>query len=165
MDTTELTYYIVVYNQNRTVYGYVGYTVILICPLSPPAESGRTTWRGPPSNIRYFINDNKNPSIDRGERLSVILNTTSGAYNLRITNLAIGVDDGMFSCEVNTNPFQQYFVNLKFYGEYINLYKLDDCSLISIFGFFFGNYCFGYPLPIFFSSHVLNIVHSISIEI
>lgn len=161
MNTKALTYYIVVYNQNRTVYGYEGDTVILICPLSTSAESVITTWTGPPENVVYFYNDIKNPSIDRGERLFGIRNTASGAYYLGITNLTIGVDDGMFSCEVNTNPIQQYFVNFKFYGEYINLYELEVCSLSSIFWFFFGNYCFGYPLPIFFSSHVLNIDHSI----
>lgn len=104
------------------MYGYEGDTVILKCPLTPPVVSGRTTWRGPPSNIKYFFNNDKNPSIDRGERLSVMLNTVSGAYNLGITNLTRGVDDGMFNCAVNTNPIQQYFVNFKFYGEYINLF-------------------------------------------
>lgn len=92
------------------------------CPLTPPAVSGRTTWRGPPSATVYFFNNDKNPSIDRGKRLSVILNIGSGAYNLRITNLTIGVDAGMFSCEVNTNPIQQYFINLKLHIQlYINL--------------------------------------------
>lgn len=58
MDTKALTYYIVVYNQNRTVYGYEGY-IILICPLSTSAESGITTWTGPPENVVYFYNDIK----------------------------------------------------------------------------------------------------------
>lgn len=58
MDTKALTYYIVVYNQNRTVYGYEGY-LILICPLSTSAESGITTWTGPPENVVYFYNDIK----------------------------------------------------------------------------------------------------------
>ncbi|XP_065933049.1 neural cell adhesion molecule 1-A isoform X3 [Magallana gigas] len=111
-----------VYNQNTTVYGYEGDTVILSCPLAPPPVSSRTTWRGPPSATVYFYNTDKNPSIDRGERLSVIPNTASGAYNLRITNLTIGVDVGMFSCEVNTNPIQQHFINLKLHiQQYLNL--------------------------------------------
>lgn len=82
--------------------------------------SGRTTWIGPPSIDVFFYNDMKNPSIDRGERLSVILNKASGAYNLRITNLTIGVDAGMFICVVNTNPIQEYIINLKLYSEYTN---------------------------------------------
>lgn len=164
MDTKELTYYIVVYNQYRTVYGYERDTVILICPLSPPPVSGRTTWRGPPSGTVYFLNNNKNPSVDRGERLSVMLNTASGAYNLHITNLTIGVDDGMFICEVNTDPIQQYFVNLKFYGEYINLYKFDDCTISSIF-VFFRLLLFRLSVAYFFSQVMCYIVHSTSIKI
>lgn len=85
MNTKALTYYIVVYNQNRTVYGYEGDTVILICPLSTSAESVITTWTGPPENVVYFYNDIKNLSIDRGGRLFGIRNTASGAYNLGIT--------------------------------------------------------------------------------
>lgn len=54
MNTKALTYYIVVYNQNRTVYGYEGDTVILICPLSTSAESVITTLTGPPENVVYF---------------------------------------------------------------------------------------------------------------
>lgn len=118
MKFTDKTHYIVVFNQSTTIYGYEGQTVILKCPLTRPAVSSRTTWRGPPGNIIFYRNNDKNPSIDRGERLSVMLNTTSGAYNLRITNITIGVDDGIFSCEVNTNPIQQYFINLKLHSKY-----------------------------------------------
>lgn len=92
------------------------------CPLTPPPVSGRTWWSGPSSSTVYFYNNDKNPSIDRVERLSVIPNTASGAYNLQITNLTIGVDDGNFSCEVNTNPTQQHLVNLKLHSKYINLF-------------------------------------------
>lgn len=92
------------------------------CPLTPPAESGRTVWRGPPENLIYFYNDIRNPTVDRGERLSVMQNTASGAYNLQISNITVGIDEGMFDCNVNTIPIQQYYVYLKFSGEYINLY-------------------------------------------
>eukprot|EP00105_Crassostrea_gigas_P023191 XP_011442940.1 PREDICTED: cell adhesion molecule 1 isoform X2 [Crassostrea gigas] len=121
-----------VYNQNRTVYGYERDTVILICPLSTSAESVITTWTGPPENVVYFYNDIKNPSIDRGERLFGIRNTASGAYNLGITNLTIGVDDGMFSCEVNTNPIQQYFVNFKFYVDIHNVTLIPSANPLTI---------------------------------
>lgn len=120
MDTKELSYYIVVCNQNTTIYGYEGDMVKLICPLSPPAESGRTTWGGPPNNSLYFYNNAKNPDAPRGERLSVMRNTVSGAYNFLIVNISMGIDEGIFICAVNTNPIQQYKIELKVYGEYIN---------------------------------------------
>lgn len=96
--------------------------MILKCPLTPPAVSGRTTWGGPPSFTVYFYNSIKNPTINKGERLSVIQNTASGAYNLWITNLTIGVDDGMFRCVVNTDPLKEHLINLKLHSKYINLF-------------------------------------------
>lgn len=102
------------------------------CPLTPPAVSGRTTWKGPPSSTVYFYNAEKNPNTYRGERLSVLLNTVSGAYNLRMTNLTTGVDDGMFSCVVNTNPVQEYFINLKIHSEYTNVILLNFVTFFHI---------------------------------
>lgn len=98
------------------------------CPLTPPAESGRTAWRGPPENLIYFFNDIRNSIVPRGERLSVVRNTASGAYDIQISNITMGIDEGLFSCDVNTIPVQQYYVYLQFNGEYINLYKIDICT-------------------------------------
>lgn len=99
-----------------TLYGNEGDTVILSCPLTPP-ESGRTIWKGPPSSAVYFYNTRKNPNASRTERLSVLLNTVSGAYNLRISNIVKGEDDGKYSCVVNTIQPQEYFINLEFNGK------------------------------------------------
>lgn len=96
--------------------------MILKCPLTPPSVSGRTKWRGPPSFTIYFFNTDKNSGALRKERLSVIQNTVSGAYNLRITNLTRGVDDGMFICDVNTDPHKEHLINLKLHSKYINLF-------------------------------------------
>lgn len=76
--------------------------------------SRRTTWKGPPSSTVYFYNAAKNPNVNREERLSVMQNTVSGAYDLQISNIVIGVDDGIYSCVVNTVQPQEYFVILTF---------------------------------------------------
>lgn len=85
------------------VYGYVGDIVILKCFLILLVVLGRMMWRGLLLNIKYFINDNKNLFVDRGEWLFVMFNIVLGVYNFWIINFIIGVDDGMFSCEVNIN--------------------------------------------------------------
>lgn len=83
------------------------------CPLTQPPVSGRTTWIGPPSATIYFYNTDKNPNASRKERLSVMQNTVSGAYDLQISNIVSGVDDGIYSCVVNTVPSQEHFIILK----------------------------------------------------
>lgn len=118
-----------VYSQNVTRYENEGDSIMLKCPLTPPS---RTSWRGPPNNNLFYHNAEPNPKIVRGERLSVMLNTTSGAYNLRITNLTIGVDDGMFICEVNTVPAQQYFFSLKFNIAVHNISLMPNSNLVPI---------------------------------
>lgn len=112
------------YSQDATQYGNEGDTVILKCPLTPPAVSGRTTWRGPPSATLFFMNTQKNPDALRKERLYVIQNTSSGAYNLQIANITYDIDEGMYSCDVNAQPYQQHFVRLKFNGKYWHLIVL-----------------------------------------
>lgn len=111
------------YSQNQTVYGYVGETVKLQCPLLPPTNSPRTTWFGPYLPLPYFYNKDKNKEL--GQRFSVILNNSSKAYDLQITNLSSEVDKGNYSCSVNTNPVQQNFVGLKIFGKY---YKKFICQ-------------------------------------
>lgn len=100
------------------MYGYVGERLKLICPLTPPATSGRTTWSGPPTNQVYFFNAEKNPIASRGDRLDVNRNEESGAYDLVLTNFNSSVDEGLYSCAVNTNPIQKHFIKLQLYGKY-----------------------------------------------
>lgn len=109
-----------VYSQNVDIYlyGHVGERLKLICPLTPPAPSGRTTWTGPPHNQVYFYNTNKNPNASRGDRLSVERNEESGAYDLVITNFNSSADGGLYSCEVNTNATPKHFIELQLYGKY-----------------------------------------------
>lgn len=102
-----------VYSQNVTRYGNKGDSIKLSCPLTPPNVDGKTTWRGPLSATAYFYNDEKDPLID-GNRLSVVRNTVSSAYDLIISNITSGTDDGNYSCVVNTVPIQEYYITLKF---------------------------------------------------
>lgn len=61
----------------------------------------------------------KNPNAARGERLSVVKNETTGAYNLIIINLHRQDGEWLYSCDVNTNPAQQKKDMLAFYGRYL----------------------------------------------
>lgn len=102
-----------------TIYGKEGDNITLVCPLSPLNVSARTSWSGPPSYQLIFLNDLKNPNAARGERLSVVKNETTGAYNLIIINLHRQVDEGLYSCDVNTIPIQEKKILLAFYGRYL----------------------------------------------
>lgn len=101
------------------IYGIEGGNLTLVCPFTPPKDSGITTWIGPPLNTIYFYNEKKNPKDLKGGRLSVVKNKTSGAYDLTISNLKLQEDQGIYSCDVNTNPLQQKRFNLAFYGNFI----------------------------------------------
>lgn len=96
-----------------TIYGREGDDITLVCPVSPPNVSVRTIWSGPPSYQAYFFNDIKHVNAARGERLSVVKNETTGAYNLIIINLQRQDDEGLYSCDVNT---QEKRILLAFYG-------------------------------------------------
>lgn len=112
-------------NMNTTEFGYEGDTVNLICPLR--LLNGTTTkWKGPPSLEIYFINDKKNPAIDRMERFSVVKNHML-IYDLHITNFTKGVDNGTYICDINSKPFQEHQIVLKFYSKY----KVFDFLLAS----------------------------------
>lgn len=115
-------------NTNTTEFGYEGDTVKLICPLRL-LNGTRTTWSGPPNRTVYFHNNDKNPSVVRGERLSVIKNDSLKTYALQIENITEGVDNGSYSCDINSNPAQQHNVLLKFYSKY-NVFDL----LLASFG-------------------------------
>lgn len=101
------------------IYGIEGGNLTLVCPFTPPKDSGITTWIGTPLNTIYFFNEKKNPEDLKGGRLSVEKNKTSGAYDLTISNLKLQEDQGIYSCDVNTNPLQQKRFNLAFYGNFI----------------------------------------------
>lgn len=101
------------------IYGKEGDNITLVCPLSPLNVSARTSWSGPPSYQIFFFNDSKNPNAARGERLSVVKNETTGAYNLIIINLHRQDDEGLYSCDVNTIPIQEKKILLAFYGRYL----------------------------------------------
>ncbi|XP_061187571.1 hemicentin-1-like [Saccostrea echinata] len=63
----------------------------------------------------YFINEEKNPKLSRGERLTVVRNTQTGGYDLQITGLTREEDVGQYSCDVNTIPAKQNMMYLKLY--------------------------------------------------
>lgn len=90
-----------------------------MCPFSLQNLGTRTSWRGPPSHQIYFYNDLKNPDACRGERLSVVKNETTGAYNLIIIRLERQEDKGLYACVVNTNPIQENIIFLTFYGAFL----------------------------------------------
>lgn len=99
----------------ETVYGREGDNITLVCPFSLQNLGTRTSWRGPPSHQIYFYNDLKNPDACRGERLSVVKNETTGAYNLINIRLERQEDEGLYACVVNTNPVQENIIFLTFY--------------------------------------------------
>lgn len=100
-----------------TIYGREGDNMTLSCPVSLQVNATKTVWRGPPFNAIYSINEKINPNINRGDRLSVILNATTGIYNLAIINLNRQEDEGAYSCLVsNTSTFEESFVNIAFHG-------------------------------------------------
>lgn len=101
------------------IYGLEGGNLTLVCPFTPPKDSWITTWIGPPLSTIYFYNERKNPKDLKGGRLSVEKNKTSGAYDLTISNLKLQEDQGIYSCDVNTNPLQQKRFNLAFYGNFM----------------------------------------------
>lgn len=53
------------------IYGREGGNLTLVCPFTPPKDSGITTWIGPPLNTIYFFNEKTNPEDLKGGRLSV----------------------------------------------------------------------------------------------
>lgn len=116
-------------NTNTTEFGYEGDTVKLICPFRLLNGTLRTTWFGPPNSTAYFYNEDKNPFVVRGDRLSVIKNDSLKTYALQIANITEGVDNGSYSCVINSNPAQQHNVLLKFYSKY-NVFDL----LLASFG-------------------------------
>lgn len=83
-----------------TIYGREGDNMTLTCPVSLPVNVTKTIWRGSPHYTTYFINEKINLKINRGDRLSVILNATTGIYNLAIMNLNRPEDEGSYSCIV-----------------------------------------------------------------
>lgn len=100
-----------------TIYGREGDNMTLSFPVSLQVNATKTVWRGPPFNTIYSINEKINPNINRGDRLSVILNATTGIYNLAIMNLNRQEDEGAYSCLVsNTSTFEESFVNIAFHG-------------------------------------------------
>lgn len=100
-----------------TIIGREGDNMTLTCPVSFPVNVTKTIWIGPPNYTTYSINKKINPNINRGDRLSVILNATTGIYNLAIMNLIRQEDEGAYSCLVsNTSTFEESFVNIAFHG-------------------------------------------------
>lgn len=107
-------------NQNTTVYEYAGENALLVCPLIPPLTMPtlKQIWSGPPSRTPYFIGGMKSPDVDRGERLSVIQHQNSRGYDLQISNLVSGTDEGLYSCEFQSNPLLEYIIDLKLLGKH-----------------------------------------------
>lgn len=68
-----------------TIYGREGDNMTLICPVALSVNVTRTIWRGPPYHTTYSINEKINPNINRGDRLSVIVNPTTGIYSPKPT--------------------------------------------------------------------------------
>lgn len=100
-----------------TIYGREGDNMTLTCPVSLPVNVTKTIWRGSPHYTTYFINEKINLKINRGDRLSVILNATTGIYNLAIMNLNRPEDEGPYSCIVrNSSTFEESFMNIAFHG-------------------------------------------------
>lgn len=100
-----------------TIYGREGDDMTLICPVPLLVNVTRTIWRGPPHHTTYSIDEKTNPNINRGDRLSVILNATTGIYSLAIMNLNRPEDEGPYSCLVrNSSTIEESFVNIAFHG-------------------------------------------------
>lgn len=99
-----------------TIYGREGENKTLICPVALSVNVTRTIWRGPPYHTTYSINEKINPNINRGDRLSVIVNPTTGIYSLTIMNLNRPEDEGPYSCLVrNSSTIEESFVNIAFH--------------------------------------------------
>lgn len=128
------------YTQQQTVNGYEGGNIILICTKTIKNVT-RTKWNGPPEAKTYFIDNEKNRDVIRGERLSVILNSDSNAYDLKISNLNRSVDRGNYICIASATPtgYTSYFF-LEVYSKYLiihifgspNLVTLDLLQLVSV---------------------------------
>ncbi|XP_061186922.1 synaptogenesis protein syg-2-like [Saccostrea echinata] len=84
----------------------------------------------------YFINEQKNPKLSRGERLTVVRNTQTGGYDLQITGLTREEDVGQYSCDVNTIPPKQYMIYLKLYlpPSSINIDAYDVDGILRVNG-------------------------------
>ncbi|XP_062594536.1 vascular cell adhesion protein 1-like [Saccostrea cucullata] len=63
----------------------------------------------------YFFNEQKNPKLSRGERLTVVRNTDTEGYDLQLAGLTREDDVGQYSCDVNSIPAKQHMINLKLY--------------------------------------------------
>lgn len=100
-----------------TIYRREGDDMTLICPVPLLVNVTRTIWRGPPHHTTYSIDEKTNPNINRDDRLSVILNATTGIYSLAIMNLNRPEDEGPYSCLVrNSSTIEESFVNIAFHG-------------------------------------------------
>lgn len=100
-----------------TIYGREGDDMTLICPVSLLVNVTRTIWRGLPHYTTYSINEKLNSKINRGDRLSVILNVTTEIYSLAIMNLNRPEDEGPYSCLVsNSSTIEESFMNIAFHG-------------------------------------------------
>lgn len=103
-------------NQNTTVYGYAGDSVLLVCPLIPPPLLTQI-WSGPPDRQNYVFGDKINPNLEQKDRLSLIQHQNSRGYNLQISNLVSGTDEGLYSCEFQSSPPMEYLFDLKLLGK------------------------------------------------
>lgn len=107
------------YTQHQTVNGYEGGTITLKCTDSIKNVT-TTTWSGPPSTMIYFLNGVKSKKVQRGERLSVIVNSDSHAYDMKISNLNRSVDRGNYSCLAASISTQNaFYFFLEVYSKYL----------------------------------------------
>lgn len=112
-----MIFYFAVSSQSTTEFGIAGESKKLICPFT---QNEKRSWWGPPDKL-LFLNYEKNPSADRVERLFLVHNISSNAYDLLITNLTKGIDNGTYKCQVDKpDIFQQHLIKLEFFSKYEN---------------------------------------------
>lgn len=99
------------------LYAYEGESILLKCPFT--ANNDVTVWYGPPKTTIYSYDAVIGPLVSRRERLSMLQNSSSEAYNLEIRNLKRNEDEGIYRCVVESSPnYQQENISLKFYSRY-----------------------------------------------
>lgn len=106
--------------QHQTFNGYEGGTITLICTRDLTQKVIKTKWSGPPTGVTYFIDGAKNKDVHRGDRLSVVLNGDSNAYDLKISNMNRLEDTGNYSCLVTTTlTTNAFYFFLEVYSKYL----------------------------------------------
>lgn len=93
----------------KTMFVKEGYTVNFSCPFR--AVTTPITWRGPQNLTTYSINNIINRDIFQIHKVTVNGNSTTGRYNLSISNFSMA-DAGLYRCDtlINTHSMRHEII-------------------------------------------------------